>query len=600
MLPGEKIQILDHGFVQLVDVMGGDQDIVDAARLSVSGENVKTVQSNEGLIRYLLRNRHCYDAETEVLTTDGFVKWPDVKGGTKLGIWDPQKQSLCYETPEYLTDDSYTGDMYRVTHGGVDLLVTPDHKMWVCTRDGTKNEWRPWALIPANELGDRSMVRYSKLAPYTVGTRSAVQVPNQLATPTTMEAFGEFLGFFVGDGYASGRGNLIEFNFRKERKIEYLRELVSRLGWGLSEKSKFWVTVEDASSWFREQCYDTEGYKRLPNWVLSTDQAFQKSVLRGLQKSDGSTKRGAWEYSTNSETLAKQFQILGLHCGEAVSVNNGEPLWRLMVLSRMREPVINQGKIDTGLVPYSGRVYCAKTRTGILVVRRNGKIVLSANTTPFEMVEFKFRCKMPILVARQWVRHRTASLNEMSARYSELPAEWYVPEIEDIKYQADKNKQGRKDEVLENAQHHQDLFDEEAAKAFGLYRERLNDGMARELARGNLPLSTYTVWIWKIDLHNLFHFLGLRAHSHAQLEIRVFAEAMCEMVKERCPIAYEAFEDYRLHAAFLSRQDQEAIRYILANHDQGFDADIVGVSEIFPTGREYEEFKTKWRKIASL
>ena len=225
-------------------------------------------------------------------------------------------------------------------------------------------------------------------------------------------------------------------------------------------------------------------------------------------------------------------------------------------------------------------------------------LLRNRHTTPFEMVEFKFRCKMPIFVARQWVRHRTASLNEMSARYSELPAEFYVPEIYDIKAQATKNKQGRDDGVLENAQEHQGKFGLEADLAFVNYREKLGDGMARELARNNLPLSTYTMWVWKIDLHNLFHFLGLRAHPHAQMEIRVYAEAMCEMVKERCPIAYQAFEDYRLQAAFLTKQDQEAIRHILASADQQFDADTAGVVEIFPTSREYEEFKTKWKKIS--
>jgi thymidylate synthase (FAD) len=226
-------------------------------------------------------------------------------------------------------------------------------------------------------------------------------------------------------------------------------------------------------------------------------------------------------------------------------------------------------------------------------------LLRNRHTTPFEMVEFKFRCKMPIFVARQWVRHRTASLNEMSARYSELPAEFYVPEVGDIQEQATKNKQGRDDGAMDNAKYHQDLFQSEAEVGFVHYKNRLQDGMAREIARNNLPLSTYTVWVWKMDLHNLFHFLGLRAHPHAQMEIRVYAEAMCEMVKERCPIAYQAFEDYRLNAAFLTKQDQEAIRHILTHHNQGFDADIAGVVDLFPTSREYEEFKTKWKKIMS-
>lgn len=226
-------------------------------------------------------------------------------------------------------------------------------------------------------------------------------------------------------------------------------------------------------------------------------------------------------------------------------------------------------------------------------------LLRNRHTTPFEMVEFKFRCKMPILVARQWVRHRTASINEMSARYSELPAEFYVPLTGDIKVQATKNKQGRDNDVLADAVDHRVSFRMEAEESFVRYRDRLDKGMARELARNNLPLSAYTMWVWKIDLHNLFHFLSLRAHPHAQMEIRVYAEAMCQMIQPFVPIAYEAFEDYRLNGAFLTKQDQEAIGYILANHDQQFDADTAGVADIFPTNREFTEFKTKWAKILS-
>lgn len=213
-------------------------------------------------------------------------------------------------------------------------------------------------------------------------------------------------------------------------------------------------------------------------------------------------------------------------------------------------------------------------------------LLRNRHTTPFEMVEFKFRCKMPIFVARQWVRHRTASLNEMSARYSELPAEFYVPEQEDIQRQATKNKQGREDDSsLPNSLYHQNIFREEAEKAFDHYQHRLTDGMAREIARNNLPLSTYTMWVWKMDLHNLFHFLSLRAHSHAQMEIRVYAEAMCEIVKAYCPIAYEAFEDFRLNAMHLTRLDKLALRAVFAGEAVNED--------MFPTKREYFEFQVK-------
>ena len=217
------------------------------------------------------------------------------------------------------------------------------------------------------------------------------------------------------------------------------------------------------------------------------------------------------------------------------------------------------------------------------------------HTTPLEMVEFKFRCAMPIFVARQWIRHRTANVNEMSGRYSELPEEYYVPEDENIRFQATANKQGRSDAEMDSPAYWKEGFDLEAAKSFGLYRERLEAGMARELARANLPLSTFTCWIWKIDLHNLFHFLRLRLHSHAQWEIRVYGEAMAGMIKPFVPIAYQAFEDYRLHATTLTRQDKHAIRQLLL----GVPLEDDSLAGCFPTKRELAEFKQKWADVLS-
>jgi thymidylate synthase (FAD) len=181
------------------------------------------------------------------------------------------------------------------------------------------------------------------------------------------------------------------------------------------------------------------------------------------------------------------------------------------------------------------------------------------HTTPFEMVEFKFHCQMTIREARQWIRHRTANVNEYSARYAKLPDLYHVPTPERIRAQSTSNKQGSGADVLEDAEYHSQCFDSEAAAAFKEYNARCDIGMAKELARSNLPLSTYTRWYWKCDLHNIFNFLRLRMDSHAQEEIRLYANAMAEMVKARCPVAYEAFEDYRLHAVTFSRQEMEVI-----------------------------------------
>ncbi len=182
------------------------------------------------------------------------------------------------------------------------------------------------------------------------------------------------------------------------------------------------------------------------------------------------------------------------------------------------------------------------------------------HTTPFEMVEFKFHVAMPIFVARQWIRHRTANVNEYSARYSIVPDRFYRPTPESIRAQSQSNRQGG-DGCVDAGTAEEFLALLERAE--GLYKDYMQlteKGVARELARTALPVSVYTEWYWKCDLHNLFHFLALRMDPHAQHEIRVYADAMYQLVKPIVPISCEAFEDYRLGSMQLTRLEVEAIR----------------------------------------
>lgn len=190
------------------------------------------------------------------------------------------------------------------------------------------------------------------------------------------------------------------------------------------------------------------------------------------------------------------------------------------------------------------------------------------HSTPFEMCEIKLHVKLPIFVARQWIRHRTANVNEYSARYSILDREFYIPEAEHLAVQSTSNKQGRADVLSpEQAREIQEWLIRESGKSYDSYidvsrpvEDGGHYGLARELARMNLPTNIYTQWYWKVDLHNLLHFLRLRADAHAQYEIRAYAEVLCGLVKQWVPHAYEAFEDYRLRAATFSRQEMEVLR----------------------------------------
>ena len=182
------------------------------------------------------------------------------------------------------------------------------------------------------------------------------------------------------------------------------------------------------------------------------------------------------------------------------------------------------------------------------------------HTTPFEMVEFKFHCKMPIFVARQWVRHRTANINEYSLRYSEARDEFYFPEPDNIQFQSSLNKQGRSGKVPNDLkQKVLDYFKDISERSFSMYQELNEAGIARELARSILPVNIYTEWYWKNDLHNLLHFIGLRSDSHAQYEIRVFSDAMASFVKLIAPHAWEAYQDYVIEGMRFSKIEKSLL-----------------------------------------
>ncbi len=224
-------------------------------------------------------------------------------------------------------------------------------------------------------------------------------------------------------------------------------------------------------------------------------------------------------------------------------------------------------------------------------------LMRNRHTSCFEMVEFKFHVKLPIFVARQWIRHRTANVNEYSGRYSEMKDEFYLPDAEQLRPQSATNKQGRAGEPLGEAVAGQilDRLAKTQNQLFSEYNDYLETGLSRELARINLPLSAYTEWYWKIDLHNLFHFLRLRLDSHAQYEIRVYAEKMAELIRPFVPLAWEAFEDYTLHSIAFSGKELKMLGEMLVRKSPTVeDMEAHGIK-----GTEAREFLEKIKKIVS-
>ena len=258
-------------------------------------------------------------------------------------------------------------------------------------------------------------------------------------------------------------------------------------------------------------------------------------------------------------------------------MNDDAPMVRPVVPEAEREigvkhPVLTHGYVV--LVDYMGNdaaiVQAARVSygKGTKAVRDDRGLIRylmrHRHTTPFEMVEFKFLVRLPIFVARQWIRHRMASVNEYSARYSVVPDEYEVPPAEEVRHQSTRNRQGRGEplppDVVE--QFRNDL-DRVSKEAYAAYTRALEAGVARETARLLLPVAYYTQWYWKTDLWNLFHFLSLRLDPHAQEEIRLYAAEIARITRLVAPVAYEAFEEFTLSGLSLSRREQTAVRALL-------------------------------------
>jgi thymidylate synthase (FAD) len=258
------------------------------------------------------------------------------------------------------------------------------------------------------------------------------------------------------------------------------------------------------------------------------------------------------------------------------------------------DEIAQAARTSYGPIPVDKR---SDTRTLLRILMRH------RHTSPFEMCEVKFRCKMPIFVARQWIRHRTANVNEMSLRYSEAQDEFYTPVLEHVSMQSKSNKQGR-EETPVNPEVYGEVLDllkrSQNADFEGYERIYKSLGISRELARTILPVSLYTQWVWKIDLHNLMHFLALRLDPHAQYEIRVFAEAMASFVKAWVPLAWEAFVDYRIEAVTLSRGELAILRAALLSHSDSTSAFVDQAIALAPnllSSREIGEMRDKLKKL---
>jgi thymidylate synthase (FAD) len=554
------IQVLDHGFVRLDEAMASDLSVVNAARVSFARRKEEMDDSDRGLIRFLLRERHgCYDDATEVLTASGWRGWPDVSGD-ELFATRSRAGRLEYQPALRLVRKEYRGHMVGFKGMSVDLHVTPDHRVLASSLTTQEGRRRPsFSLLPAHEVYGRAH-RHVSTASWAGPT------PVELETEGVRVPAGPMLrliGFFIGDG-SLGSASAICFHLRKERETAYLRRVAGEADfevrrWG----SQLAVVVGPALRELFAHCYE-EREKVIPTELLALGPELLGCLYEGLLESDGSrlVRAGGTErqtFYTTSKRLADQVQELALKLGRSASVRphphrpgdghyGRKDRWRVTIYAaRNSAPALGRTRAaaseQMGVDRYDGLIHCVEVPNGTLYVRRNGYPVWCGNT-PFEHNAFRFHIRAPLFVAREWFRHRVGSFNEFSMRYAKATDDFYVPEAEDVRTQVGKpgsySFDPVDDELAETAREElRAVYD----TAYAAYERLVEQGVARELARAVLPVGAYTEFYWTVNARSLMNFVSLRASETAQREIRRYADACERFLAEEMPITYQAFVD---------------------------------------------------------
>lgn len=552
------IRVLDHGFVRLDDAMADDLSVVNGARVSFARRKEEIDDSDGGLIRFLMRERHgCYDDATDVLTQAGWKAWPDVTGEELFATRSPTGR-LEYQPALRVVHKEHQGHMIGFKGMSIDLLTTPDHRVLaesMTTRLGRGNP--SFTLRPAHSVLWKSH-RHIATAEWRA---PVVEWLSFDGSPTPAVPFLRLLGFFIGDGNLP-KANHIVFNLRKPREIAFLRRTVHDAGLELKDwGGRFAIAVSPEMRSLFADCYD-RGEKVIPRRLLELGTPLLDALYEGLLQSDGSRQirpghADRDSYHTTSKKLADGVQELALKLGRSATVRphrfdagdghyGRKPRWRVTIYSsRNSRPALCRTRSDAdnhmGVEEHNGTIHCVEVPNGTLYVRRDGYPVFCGNT-PFEHNSFRFHIRTPIFVAREWFRHRIGSFNEFSMRYAKATDEFYVPAPEDVRSQVGKPGAYSFEEVAPDvAEQTREELRAVYDTAYDTYQRLVELGVARELARCVLPVGAYTEFYWTVNARSLMNFVSLRAAETAQREIRRYAEACEVFLAERMPITHAAF-----------------------------------------------------------
>ena len=558
-LINKEWKVHNHGLVRVVDLMGSDQSIVQMARCSY-GEGTKTVNEDKGLIRYLMRHRHCYLPHMEVLTVEGWKRWDECSDKETFLVPNPVTGAYQKETLPVVSFDCEE-EIHGFSNNRMSYEVTSGHRMWF--KHAEKESYEVYKV--------EDMPLWGNFDPsFNYKLHSDQGVPNPLY---------QLVGFYLGDGF-SCNNDYVSFHLKKERKINYLKSILTSLGKEFHIREGDTTVISFNAPELLEiinlklRSSEKEFCLEKLNSLLDTELL---GLYNGLLNSDGSIdteRENRVSFSSNSSNLIKLWELLSAIFGRDSHrrATGGAKCQQSVAYSTCSRTSLESRKQYHYKRFYEGKVYCSTTSTGLLMVRGSPDSFgfVCGNTSPFEGCVLKLHLKMPIFIARQWVRHRTASLNEYSARYSEVRDEFYIPEENYVQLQSKANKQGSELDGLDASK--QSAFKEgteiTARETYERYQNDLGMGVAREMARINLPLSTYTEMYWQMNLHNLLHFCSLRSDPHAQREIRDFSDIILhEVIQQWCPITYQAFMDYVMNAETFSAAEVEILKRKLDPYD---------------------------------
>jgi thymidylate synthase (FAD) len=559
VIPEGTIPVLDHGFVRLDEAMASDLSVVNGARVSFARHKAEMDESDEGLIRFLMRERHgCYDDATDVLTQQGWKAWPEVTGEELFATLSPSGE-LVYQPALRLVRKEHKGHMIGFQGMSMDLMVTPDHRVLASSTTTRATRAQPlFSLRPAHSVLWRPH-RHVSTAQWWGPAVDSFRFDD---IPVPAEPLLRLVGFFIGDGNLPPRANHIAFNLRKNREISFLERTTGESGlelkrWG----DRYAIPVGHELRALFVCCYEDKE-KVIPRRLLELGPNLLNALFEGLMESDGSRMERAsgterQTYSTTSKKLADEVQELALKLGRSASVRphkvrpgdghyGRKPRWRITIYApRNSRPGLcrtrSQADEHMGVETYDGLIHCVEVPNGTLYVRRNGYPVFCGNT-PFEHNSFRFHIRCPIFVAREWMRHRTSSYNEFSMRYAKATEDFYIPEPEDVRTQVGKpgaySFEPVSDELAETTREQlQEIYDQ----AYAAYERLVDLGVARELARCVIPVGAYTEFYWTVNARSLMNFISLRAAEAAQREIRRYAEACERFFAEHMPVTHAAF-----------------------------------------------------------